>query len=222
MKKISKIIIIIFMLLITACKTNDIDNSLISTNVIKVQGSGGIVENSNIVERPETSSNNEVISNNKDKNLNSDINSSQSNNIKGNDSKEISKSDEQMMNISITIDCKTILDNMDELKNGYEDFIPNDGMILDNIILKVKKDSTVLNVLEAVNEKYDLNLKIRKTSFGAYITGIKYIEEKICGNSSGWMYSVNDVFPGQNASSYRLKDGDYIKWRFTCKPGDLK
>ena len=51
---------------------------------------------------------------------------------------------------------------------------------------------------------------------------IKRIEEKICGNSSGWMYSVNNDFPGQNAGSYRLKDGDNIKWRFTCKPGDLK
>lgn len=88
--------------------------------------------------------------------------------------------------------------------------------------LKVKKNSTVLNVLETVNEKYDLNLKIRKSSFGVYIIGIKYIEEKICGNSSGWMYSVNDNFPGQNAGSYRLKDGDNIKWRFTCKPNDLK
>ncbi len=36
------------------------------------------------------------------------------------------------------------------------------------------------------------------------------------------MYSVNDNFPGQNAGSYRLKDGDNIKWRFTCKPNDLK
>ena len=127
-----------------------------------------------------------------------------------------------MIDISITIDCKTILDNMSDLKNGYVDFIPKDGVILDSVIIKVKKNSTVLNVLETVNEKYDLNLKIRKSSFGVYIIGIKYIEEKICGNSSGWMYSVNDNFPGQNAGSYRLKDGDNIKWRFTCKPNDLK
>ena len=207
MKKISKVIIIIFVLLITACKADDKHARLISTNALKVNGNGLIVENGNIVVRDD-----ETVSNT--------INDNKS--IKNNDSNEVSKPDEQMIDISITIDCKTILDNMSDLKNGYVDFIPKDGVILDSVIIKVKKNSTVLNVLETVNEKYDLNLKIRKSSFGVYIIGIKYIEEKICGNSSGWMYSVNDNFPGQNAGSYRLKDGDNIKWRFTCKPNDLK
>ena len=92
-----------------------------------------------------------------------------------------------------------------------------------SVYRQFKDINTFREALEKiVNEKYDLNLKIRKSSFGVYIIGIKYIEEKICGNSSGWMYSVNDNFPGQNAGSYRLKDGDNIKWRFTCKPNDLK
>ncbi|WP_281518217.1 DUF4430 domain-containing protein [Thomasclavelia cocleata] len=221
MKKISKVIIIIFVLLITACKADDKHARLISTNALKVNGNGLIVENGNIVVRDDETASN-TINDNKSSNLTNDTNNNQSNNIKNNDSNEVSKPDEQMIDISITIDCKTILDNMSDLKNGYVDFIPKDGVILDSVIIKVKKNSTVLNVLETVNEKYDLNLKIRKSSFGVYIIGIKYIEEKICGNSSGWMYSVNDNFPGQNAGSYRLKDGDNIKWRFTCKPNDLK
>ena len=93
--------------------------------------------------------------------------------------------------------------------------------VLNNVFLKIKKDSTVLDVLKTVNQKYDLNLKTRKSSFGTYIFGIGNIEEKICGSTSGWMYSVNDIFPGQSASSYRLNDNDKIKWCFTCKPGDL-
>ena len=222
MKKISKIIIIIFMLLITACKTNDKHVNLINTKAVKVNESGVVVESGNIVRSNENTSDSVVAANNKNRSSINDTNNNQSNNIKSNDSNKVSKPDEQMINVSITIDCKTILDNMDDLKAGYLDFIPKDGIVLESVVIRVKKDSTVLNVLEAVNEKYNLNLKIRKSPFGAYITGIKYIEEKICGNSSGWMYSVNNDFPGQNAGSYRLKDGDNIKWRFTCKPGDLK
>lgn len=50
MKKISKVIIIIFVLLITACKADDKHARLISTNALKVNGNGLIVENGNIVE----------------------------------------------------------------------------------------------------------------------------------------------------------------------------
>ena len=32
--------------------------------------------------------------------------------------------DNQMINVSISIDCKTILNNMNDLKDGYEQFIP--------------------------------------------------------------------------------------------------
>mgnify|MGYP000444191453 FL=1 len=38
--------------------------------------------------------------------------------------------DNQMINVSISIDCKTILNNMNDLKDGYEQFIPTNGMIL--------------------------------------------------------------------------------------------
>lgn len=222
MKKISKIIIIIFMLLITACKTNDKQTNLINTNVVKVNESGVNVESGNIVRSTDTTSNPIDAVNNKNRGSANDTNNNQSSNVKSSDSNEVSKSEEQMINIRITIDCKTILDNMNDLDGGYKSFVPDDGIILDTAILKVKKNSTVLNILEQVNEKYDLNLITRSSVFGKYVYGIGNIVEKTCGSSSGWMYSVNDSFPGQNAGSYRLKDGDDIKWRFTCKPGDLK
>ena len=38
--------------------------------------------------------------------------------------------DNQMINVSISIDCKTILNNMNDLKDVYEQFIPTNGMIL--------------------------------------------------------------------------------------------
>lgn len=220
MKKISKLMIIIFILLNAAGCTNKASDKLINTNAIKVEGDGiceqtaSLNENVNITKDIKNAS---VADNNDLTNYN---NNQFNNESKTNDVQDI-KPDEQMISVSIMIDCKTIFDNLDDLESGYKDYVPKDGIILDAISLKVKKGSTVLDVIENVNQKYGLNLKTRKSSFGTYIYGIGNIEEKICGSSSGWMYCVNGAFLGQSASSYRLKDGDKIKWCFTCKPGDL-
>ena len=56
--------------------------------------------------------------------------------------------DNQMINVSISIDCKTILNNMNDLKDGYEQFIPTNGMILSTEQFKVKKNTTVIDVLK--------------------------------------------------------------------------
>ena len=32
---------------------------------------------------------------------------------------------------------------------------------------------------------------------------------------SGWMYSVNNVFPGYGAAQYKPKDGDVMRWQYT-------
>lgn len=226
MKKISKLMITIFILLNTACGTNKVSDKLINTNAIKAEGNGvceqtaSLNEDGNVTKDIENTSDSKVVTNNnkKDKNLTNYSNDQSNNEAKNNDK---GQADEQIINVSIAIDCKTILDNLDDLENGYKNYVPKNGIILNNVFLKIKKDSTVLDVLKTVNQKYDLNLKTRKSSFGTYIFGIGNIEEKICGSTSGWMYSVNDIFPGQSASSYRLNDNDKIKWCFTCKPGDL-
>lgn len=226
MKKLTKIIVIIFILLTTACGTEQTNNKVIKTDVVKNEGSGvieqvvevdekgQIIDHTDDISRTSGETNKSVTSNN------STVESTDKGS--NNNSSSPSKPEAQMIRVNLEIDCKTILNNMDDLDKGYQDFVPNGGIILDNVSLEVKKNSTVLDVLKSVNEKYGLNLKTRGSAFGTYVYGIGNIEEKICGNSSGWMYSVNNVFSGQSASSYRLKDGDKIKWRFTCKPGDLK
>ncbi|MEI3328056.1 MAG: DUF4430 domain-containing protein [Thomasclavelia sp.] len=229
MKKISKLMITIFILLNTACGTNKVSDKLINTNAIKTEDNGiceqtgSLNENGNVTKDIKNTSDSTVVTNNnkKDKNLNNHNDNQLKNETKNSNNIEDIKPEEQMINITIAIDCKTILDNLEDLKSGYRDYLPKNGIILDSAVLKIKKNSSVLDVLETVNQKYNLSLKDRKSPYGTYVCGIANIEEKICGQTSGWMYSVNGVFPGQSASSYRLKDGDKIKWRFTCKPGDL-
>lgn len=39
------------------------------------------------------------------------------------------------------------------------------------------------------------------------------------GGQSGWIYSVNDTFPGISCASQMLKSGDSVKWIYTLTNG---
>ena len=48
---------------------------------------------------------------------------------------------------TISIDCRTVLDNMDELKETKKEFIPNDGWILSSTSVKFTTGETVFDIL---------------------------------------------------------------------------
>ena len=52
-----------------------------------------------------------------------------------------------------------------------------------------------------------------------YVEGINNLYEFDCGQGSGWMYSVNGVFPNYGASDCTVQDGDSIRWLYTCDLG---
>ena len=54
---------------------------------------------------------------------------------------------------------------------------------------------------------------------GVYIEGIGNIYEFDCGSRSGWLYCVNDKFPGYSCSQHKIKNGDVIKLLYTCDMG---
>lgn len=123
---------------------------------------------------------------------------------------------------TISIDCRTVLDNMDELKETKKEFIPNDGWILSSTSVKFTTGETVFDILKDICEKNRIQISSRYTPLynNYYVEGINQLYEFDCGKKSGWMYSVNGVFPNYGASSYKPKDGDKIEWVYTCNLGD--
>jgi hypothetical protein len=122
---------------------------------------------------------------------------------------------------SIEIRCDTILNNMDKLAEGKEELIPADGLIL-------KIDSAGFTEGESVFDVMQRELESRKVHFefveakvykSAYIEGIANLYEFDCGELSGWVYSVNGDFPSYGCALYALKDGDEVKWLYTCDLG---
>ena len=119
--------------------------------------------------------------------------------------------------VTISIDCLTILQNMDNLDKGKEKYV-GDGWILKTTKVKCKKGQTVYDILEQVCKAYSIQMENSYTPlYGSnYIEGIGNLYEFDCGNLSGWMYNVDGWYPNYGCSRYVLKAGEAIQWRYTC------
>ncbi len=119
---------------------------------------------------------------------------------------------------TISINCKTILDNMDNLKAGKESQVPSSGVILKTTTVTFEDGESVLDVLIRICKSKGIHMEYDgSTQYGsAYIRGIHNLYEFDCGPESGWMYKVNGWFPNYGCSNYKLKDGDSVVWAYTC------
>ncbi|MBQ7957523.1 MAG: DUF4430 domain-containing protein [Clostridia bacterium] len=122
---------------------------------------------------------------------------------------------------TFVIECKTILNNIENLKESKKEFLPADGVILKKTTVTFEDGETVFDVLKKVCKENNVQLESSYTPGydNYYIEGINQIYEKDCGTKSGWMYCVNGTFPNYGCSDYKLKNGDEIKFLYTCDLG---
>lgn len=126
---------------------------------------------------------------------------------------------------SISIDCKTILDNYDDLDENLrnEKYVPKDGMILEKTEYPIEEGDTAFSILQKAVKDKRIQMEFQgadQNSLGSvYVQGINYLYEFSCGELSGWFYSVNGDFGNVSAADYEIKDGDYVKWQYTCNLG---
>ena len=75
--------------------------------------------------------------------------------------------------VTISIDCLTVLQNMDNLEKGKEKYV-GDGWILKTTKVKCKKGQTVYDILEQVCKAYSIQMENSYTPlYGSnYIEGI--------------------------------------------------
>lgn len=149
---------------------------------------------------------------------NSDNSGSSDNNQQGNQS---SSDGEEIHTCKISIECSTILNNMDDLNKAKSDFVPSDGWILYPSEVEYTPGETVYDVLYRVCRDTDIHMEASYTPAYSsyYVEGINQLYEFDCGDLSGWMYSVNGWFPNYGCSKYEVSDGDVIEWRYTCDLG---
>ena len=103
---------------------------------------------------------------------------------------------------------------MDKLKEGHEEYVPENGIILSKTACSFKDGETVFDVLKRVCTDRGINLSARDTIYGTYVSGINFLDEFDCGSASGWVYTVNSKSPSISCSEYKLCAGDEIIFKF--------
>ena len=134
---------------------------------------------------------------------------------KENDDK-VTQTTSSEINCSITIECKSILDNMDDLKPEHEKYVPKNGIMLDNYKTTLKSKSTVYDLFKKACNDKGITYTAVASIYSVYIAGINNIDQKDCGDGSGWMYRVNGSYPNVSVDSKKLKDGDKVVFTYTC------
>lgn len=119
----------------------------------------------------------------------------------------------------ITIECKQILEHLDEFNEDKLEVLPEDGVILERVEAGFNEGESVYDILRRVTAERHVHMEASYTPVynSAYVEGINNIYEFDCGALSGWTYSVNGVFPHYGCSAYYPEDGDEILWHYTCE-----
>ena len=123
---------------------------------------------------------------------------------------------------TFSIECSTILNNLDMLDPAKLEMVPSGGVILARTTVTFYEGESVFDVLQRVCREYGIHMEASWTPIynSAYVEGIHNLYEFDCGALSGWMYKVNGWYPNYGSSRYQLKDGDVVEWRYTCDLGN--
>ena len=118
---------------------------------------------------------------------------------------------------TLNVECKSILNNMDKLKDGHSEYVPANGYIIKGYKYTAKAGFTAYDALKKACEDNGIKLTAKSSMYGTYVSGINNIDEFDCGSQSGWMYSINGNRPNVSASSQRVTDGDEITFEYVCE-----
>ena len=123
---------------------------------------------------------------------------------------------------TFSIECSTILNNLDMLDPDKLEMVPSGGVILKKTTVTFYEGESVFDVLQRICKEKGIHMEAEWTPIynSAYVEGIHNLYEFDCGALSGWMYKVNGWYPNYGSSRYQLKDGDVVEWRYTCDLGN--
>ena len=122
---------------------------------------------------------------------------------------------------TLEVRCDTLLGKLDQMTPEKAALVPDNGILLETVELEFDGGESVFDVFRRVLREKKIHFEYVDASAydSVYIEGIGNIYEFDCGPQSGWMYSVNGVYPGLGCSAYTLADGDVIVFNYTCDLG---
>lgn len=127
--------------------------------------------------------------------------------------------------IHISIEAGTLLDHWEQLDPALqsEEYVPDDGMILEESEYVLRQNDTVFDVLKRATRHNQIHMEYQgadKNIYNSvYIQGINHLYEFSAGPLSGWMYAVNGDVPDKGVGKYTLHDGDVVEFKYTTDLG---
>lgn len=123
---------------------------------------------------------------------------------------------------TFSIECSTILNNLEDLDPDKLEMVPSNGTILAKTEVEFYEGESVYDVLQRVCRENGIHMEASWTPIynSSYVEGIHNLYEFDCGSLSGWMYRVDGWYPNYGCSRYQLKDGERVEWRYTCDLGN--
>ncbi len=119
---------------------------------------------------------------------------------------------------TLSVSCKSVLDNIDKLKESKKIIIPDDGIIFEEKTVEFFENESVFDVLNREMKNNKIHFEFVQTPMynSVYIEGIGNLYGFDCGDASGWLYRVNGIKPNFGCSQYQLKNGDRIEVYYSC------
>ena len=122
---------------------------------------------------------------------------------------------------TLEVRCDTLLGELDQMTKEKAALVPENGILLETVEIEFTGGESVFDVFRKVLREEKIHFEYVDASAydSVYIEGVGNIYEFDCGPQSGWMFSVNGVYPGLGCSAYTLADGDVIVFNYTCDLG---
>lgn len=120
--------------------------------------------------------------------------------------------------VTIAISCKTAIKNGINKEPEFA-HLPSSGSILSTMTVEIEPGDSVFDVLVKATRKNGIHMEYTGSGSSIYVEGINNLYEFDGGKDSGWMYSVNGVYPNYGCGAYKLKGNEVIKWNYTCDLG---
>lgn len=92
-------------------------------------------------------------------------------------------------------------------------------VILPTKIVPIDTNATVLSVSFDALKSSHIDFETGSSGADTYITSIAGLSQQDVGPLSGWIYKVNNTFPPESPSAYKVNPGDLITWVYTTDLG---
>lgn len=129
---------------------------------------------------------------------------------------------EAIGSFEFVVRCDNILKNTDKLNKEKNEFVPENGYIIEKIVLELYEGDTPFDVLTSLCREKGIKVEFASTAGTdtKYVQAINNLYPGDCGEMSGWVYTVNGEYSSEAANVYQIKDKDLIEWIYTCDMGN--